>query len=223
MNKVIVTLTGPSASGKSTLEKLLCDALPDSIFQRVVSTTTREPRAGEKANAYHFVTRTHFEQMRDADALMEHVEFGGNLYGATKHEFERIFAGQQIPVVVCEPIGRHQIEVKAEEFGWYTLPVFITNPRSVRLQRLLDRFILDIHANPGESYKIRDSLVKRLEMVLDVEALWEEDAWQYDLFISAFNEKNQTAVLNTVTAAALNLLTADRSNREAAMKTQYIA
>ncbi|HVW20963.1 MAG TPA: guanylate kinase [Opitutaceae bacterium] len=57
---VLLVIAGPAGSGKSTL----CDRLVDAKlgFDRVVTTTTRAPRAGEvHGTHYHFFTPEEFE------------------------------------------------------------------------------------------------------------------------------------------------------------------
>jgi guanylate kinase len=67
---VLLVLAGPAGSGKSTL----CDRLvaSDMGFTRVVTTTTRSPRAGE-ANGihYHFFTPKEFDAKVAAGAFLE--------------------------------------------------------------------------------------------------------------------------------------------------------
>jgi guanylate kinase len=67
---VLLVLAGPAGSGKSTL----CDRLvaSDMGFARVVTTTTRSPRAGE-ANGihYHFFTPKEFDAKVAAGAFLE--------------------------------------------------------------------------------------------------------------------------------------------------------
>lgn len=78
---VLLVLAGPSGSGKSTL----CDRLvaTDSGFARVVTTTTRAPRAGEVDGVhYHFLTPPAFDARAAAGEFLEwaHVH-GENRYG----------------------------------------------------------------------------------------------------------------------------------------------
>lgn len=54
-----------------------------------VSTTTREPRAGEiSGREYHFVTREAFEALVAQGEFLEHAEVYGNLYGTSKKWIE---------------------------------------------------------------------------------------------------------------------------------------
>jgi guanylate kinase len=207
MNRTVVTITGPSASGKSVLEAALYKP-PGSIFDRVISHTTRAPRAGEVDGVhYHFVTRERFEQLRAERKLINVTVHGTNLYGSHVDEFERIFAQQKIAILVCDPEGKNTVEKHADTVGWLSMSVFVTNPPSVRYERLLNRFIDDIAQLElgGEAFQQRkQQFAERLAITSEVESAWCDDAWQYDIQIDAFNEKNTTAVLTLVSAEALN-------------------
>lgn len=57
---VLLVLAGPAGSGKSTLCDRMVAEAPD--FHRVVTATTREPRAGEINGVhYHFLTPAEFD------------------------------------------------------------------------------------------------------------------------------------------------------------------
>ena len=77
-NKLVV-FTGPSAVGKDTVEAEVMKYLP---LKKVVTTTTRPPRLGEKRGVHrHFVSKTRFREMIKEDLLIEHNYFNGNYYG----------------------------------------------------------------------------------------------------------------------------------------------
>jgi guanylate kinase len=211
MNKTIVTITGPSASGKSTLEKLLCSG-DGVVFDRVVSATTRAMRAGEKDGVdYRFVSKQEFGLMEAGGELAETNKLGSNFYGAQMSEFERIWAAEQIAVIVVDPNGRRQILDRAKEHGWSVLGVFVTNPPTVRYERLLKRFLADVTPAPPSPPAADTSgaitrFAERLAIVAEVESHWggpEEP--DYELRFDHFNEKNTPAVISQVTAYALNL------------------
>ncbi len=57
----ILIISGPSGCGKSTLLKSVYKDIKDYYFS--ISTTTREPRVGEKEGVdYFYVTREMFEE-----------------------------------------------------------------------------------------------------------------------------------------------------------------
>ncbi len=107
MEPVIITITGPSCAGKSTLERLL---VKRGIAVNAISTTTRPMRTGDvQGESYYFVTREGFEQGLALGNFVEHVEFGGNYYGLSVSEIMRVAERSKPIAVVCEPIGQKQI------------------------------------------------------------------------------------------------------------------
>ena len=75
--KTIYCLIGPSASGKTTLIKENKDALN---LGEIVSTTTRQPRAGEiNGRDYNFVSKNEFNQLQ----MVEKDEYAGDYYGTS--------------------------------------------------------------------------------------------------------------------------------------------
>lgn len=78
-----IVLSGPSGAGKSTLLKKLFAEYPGR-FGFSVSHTTRKSREGEEHGThYHYVSRSHFEDLIKNNKFLEYAEFGGNLYGTT--------------------------------------------------------------------------------------------------------------------------------------------
>jgi guanylate kinase len=67
---ILLVLAGPAGSGKSTLCDRLVDA--DMGFSRVVTSTTRAPRAGEEDGVhYHFFTPAQFDAKVAAGDFLE--------------------------------------------------------------------------------------------------------------------------------------------------------
>ncbi len=81
---IVLIISGPAGSGKTTL----CDQLTQHYreqIMRVVTTTTRAPRKNEEDGIdYHFLTREAFEDGIRTDAFYEWAEVHGNLYGTGK-------------------------------------------------------------------------------------------------------------------------------------------
>lgn len=80
MKNVCFIFIGPSGSGKTSLAAALFT--PE---QKIISHTTRAPRAGEQDGIdYFFVSRKRFEAMIQAEAFAEYDDYNGNYYGVTK-------------------------------------------------------------------------------------------------------------------------------------------
>lgn len=211
MNNVILTITGPSASGKSTLESMLCDR-EDSVFGKVISHTTRPPRKGEiNGKDYHFVKPEHFDLMNQKGEFVESAKFDNSSYGAHKNEFDTIFASKKIAVIVVEPTGMADIKNFAGTHGHSSVAVFLSSAAPVRYARLVDRFIADIEQLELGSKNMKDQVSKfarRLTVTSEIESLWVGDRHFYDVCIEHFTAENSSAVVNHVSAVALNALAA---------------
>lgn len=81
--KILLVLTGKTASGKDTVMAKLLEKFPG--FKRVITTTSRKIRDNEKNNAdYNFISEPDFRQKIKDNNFIEYVEYGGNLYGTEK-------------------------------------------------------------------------------------------------------------------------------------------
>src|SRR5271165_886182 len=84
----LVFISGPSASGKSTVigGLLRASGLPLHLS---VSATTRGRRQEEQDGVhYHFLTRERFEEQVAAGAFLEYANVHGHLYGTLRSEVD---------------------------------------------------------------------------------------------------------------------------------------
>lgn len=82
---MILILSGPSGSGKSSIYKAAIGSLGGIEFS--VSCTTRQPRPGEvDGRDYYFISREKFDSLVAENAFAEHAEVHGNCYGTLKSE-----------------------------------------------------------------------------------------------------------------------------------------
>lgn len=97
---VLLVIAGPAGSGKSTLCDRLVHDRPE--FHRVVTTTTRSPRAGEINGVhYHFFRPAEFRSKIEHGEFLEWAQVHGDhedrLYGTLKSSvFEPLAAGQNL-------------------------------------------------------------------------------------------------------------------------------
>lgn len=80
----MIVLTGPSASGKTEVAKLLFSQYG---IKKVVTHTTRAKRITEVEDVdYHFVTKEEFLKLKAADEFVETTDYSNNFYGTSKSE-----------------------------------------------------------------------------------------------------------------------------------------
>ncbi len=94
---LLLVIAGPAGSGKTTL----CDALVAEFsnqVQRLVTTTSREPRPGEvDGTDYHFLSPEEFKAKIDDGAFIEWAYVHGRYYGSQKaHILEVLASGRDI-------------------------------------------------------------------------------------------------------------------------------
>lgn len=88
---IVLVISAPSGTGKSTLVKRLVASEPDLEF--AVSVTSRPPRSREVAGrAYRFVSEERFRSMVEDGAFLEWAMVFGNLYGTPKAALEEAAA-----------------------------------------------------------------------------------------------------------------------------------
>lgn len=216
MKPTIITLTGPSCAGKSTLEKLLSA----HGMSPLMSTTTRAPRPGEVDGVhYNFMSKSEFRRIREQGGFIEHVEFGGNYYGLSLKVMNVVAAENKPAVVVVEPDGKDQIVAFGKRHGWDIFTVFVDNPSEVIAKRFLERVAAEV-STAAKIYQptqpVVDTYAKRLSVMLDKESMWRLGAYtntvKYDLVIKSFDSDNTNEVILAVTG----LLIARSDKRKAA-------
>lgn len=199
----IVTITGPSCAGKTTLERKLREV----GFAAVVSTTTRDQRFGEvDGETYYFVNRTRFNAMQEAGELVESIEFGGNLYGVSAVEIQRIAAMNRPIVVVVEPNGRDQIIKYCDRHDWAYRAVFIGNPDEVIAKRFLMRLRDEIEGVKNQ-IGIINRYAERMSHMMTTERGWIAEAFlqegsyldsPYDATYAHFDENNDSTIVEAI-------------------------
>ena len=128
----LIVFTGPSGVGKGTVVKELFQNLDNLIFS--VSVTTREKRSGEEEGKnYFFRTNREFDELIQADKLLEWAEFVGNKYGTPKDfVFEKLKNGTDVFLEI-EVQGALQVKEKFPE----ALMIFLLPPNIDELEARL--------------------------------------------------------------------------------------
>jgi guanylate kinase len=206
--KFLTTLTGPTCAGKTTLERMLVER----GAQRVVSTTTRMPRASETNGVdYYFVSDAAFHTIGTDPkrGFVECAKFGEHWYGAEVRELERLFGLGDHVVYVCEPMGALNIHNYCKDRkDIHLTKVFVDNPFDVVAGRFLTRFWDDMRraqycSEHFDAKPLINRYAKRLTMMQSVEQGWRTSRDFYDLYLPTFDEYNATAVAITLSAPQL--------------------
>jgi guanylate kinase len=80
---LLIVVSGPSATGKSTIVKEFIQRNPG--IQLSISATTRKARAGElNGTNYFYMTEDEFQKKLHEEAFLEHAVVYGNYYGTPK-------------------------------------------------------------------------------------------------------------------------------------------
>ena len=132
----ILILSGPSGCGKSTLLKKVYKDINDYYFS--ISTTTREPRVGEKDGVdYLFVSKEEFEEDIKNGYFLEWAEVHGNYYGTSLKPIKKALNKGKLVIFDIDVQGHEIVRKKLNDI---VTSVFITTPTLKELeQRLNDR------------------------------------------------------------------------------------
>ncbi len=151
MQNKIVIIAGTSGSGKTTIANALLKKFPN--MEKLITCTTREKRKDEiNGKDYRFVSQEQFQKYIENNELLEHENYGKNIYGSLKSDAEKLFKKNKIVLFVLEPKGAMTISKKFPD----ALTLFLKAPS---LEELKKRFV--IRGDSKEKADERIELVKR--------------------------------------------------------------
>ena len=129
---LLIIVSAPSGTGKTTLVERLVEEVPDLKLSR--SYTSRTAREGEIDGVdYNFVTRARFEAMVAAGEFLEWADVFGNLYGTASADTERVLTAGCDLVLVIDVQGARKVRQRGIE----TTAVFVMPPSLDVLERRL--------------------------------------------------------------------------------------
>ncbi len=134
MENNIFIISGPSGAGEDSIIEGLKKILP---IDRVVTTTTRKMRPGEKQGSpYYFISKNEFEKKIKDNVFFEYaVEYNDNYYGVTREEIERVKNSNKIGLWKIEYKGVMTAKRKMPEIT----TIFIKAPLKVLEKRIKNR------------------------------------------------------------------------------------
>jgi guanylate kinase len=137
MSKVsgnLFVIAAPSGAGKSSMIEALLKRHPQGSMQVSVSTTTRQPRPGERhGEHYFFVDEAAFLAQVERGDFYEHAKVFDHYYGTSRHVIEDTLASGVDVFLDIDWQGARQ--VKAAYPGVHN--IFILPPSTAELERRL--------------------------------------------------------------------------------------
>ncbi|OJT17993.1 guanylate kinase [Archangium sp. Cb G35] len=129
---LLLVLSAPSGTGKTTLARRLLAELPDAIFS--VSVTTRKPRGREQDGVdYHFVDVAAFQERIERGEFVEWAEVYGHFYGSSQAVVDEARARKGVAIFDIDVQGGLAIKRKHPD----TVLVFVVPPAMDELERRL--------------------------------------------------------------------------------------
>lgn len=106
---LFVIISSPSGGGKDVVINTLLKRLPHSA--RLISTTTRPPRPGNKEGVdYFFITKEEFEKRIAENDFLEHNIYAGNYYGTPRPYLEKMLGSHEVILSQIEVNGKHNLD-----------------------------------------------------------------------------------------------------------------
>ncbi|NGM84726.1 guanylate kinase [Paenibacillus sp. 7124] len=98
----IIVLYGPSASGKSEIQR----QLTGPGFPRIITATTRPPRTHEISGVHYlFLDKESFREKMSRGELIEWTEYNGEWYGTLRSSIEEAIAGPDDANIILDLAG----------------------------------------------------------------------------------------------------------------------
>jgi len=129
----IITLTGESGTGKTTITKML---LEHPGFSLVRSTTTRQARSSDLPQEYQYVSLPEFSEIEKQSRFIWTATYAGNHYGTQYRHLDEILTSDQYGIMILVPETVPKLFAYTSAF----IPFFLrTPPEEVLRKRLVHR------------------------------------------------------------------------------------
>lgn len=208
ISKVIITISGPTASGKSTLESMFIEKYG---YGKIKGTTTRPPRAEDAdGSKYNFTTNEEFKKMINDGEVIEYIGFidpnGGEdtLYGTTQAAVEVAFEDHDTVVAVLDPTGVDALKKTYAGSDVAVYSVFLNTTPEIRVERIAERYANELKRIILDQSRTKDALSiflteieRRFNAIGEIEISWQyQHTW--DVVYHTFDESTQNFILDQI-------------------------
>lgn len=162
MMKKILSFTGPSGAGKTSIARELIRQNPQITM--VKSITTRAKRESDLPGEYAYVSKEEFNALSSRGELLWTAEYSGTSYGTTKESIEEIIFGKgRIGIMILVPSVLETLTsfLKSHDALAMYAPIFLLPPTEEELRRRL---------------RARGDEEKDIERRIKEASNWEDDA-----------------------------------------------
>ncbi len=152
---MIITLTGPTASGKTSIARRLLEEIPGSSM--VLSLTTRAPRPTDVPGEYRYVTHEEFHDLNKRGLFEWAVPHKEQWYGTLKETLNEAISNPQhawIMILVLDAVTTARTFLKKHDALEQHKPFFILVPDDERLVRAKKRDGNDAVIKAGQAKEI---------------------------------------------------------------------
>ena len=157
---VLLTLTGESGTGKSTIARSL---LQLRGFQVITSSTTRAARPSDLPQEYEYLSQTAFEQLNEENIFLWTIPYAGHHYGTRQAYIDQALSSEGVSLLILVP----KVVPLLVAYTNKVIPFFIrTPPEAILRERMLCR---------GDA---PENIEKRLQHL----GIWEKEAEEQERF-----------------------------------------